>query len=144
MQAVLSCQWGLFIQYVFRCYLLSNLLFIPMVSCHTFILVIISSVSLKMSCIGVPGRVSPLSAQLLISAQVTISRFVGRGPRAGPALTARSLLGILSRSLSLCPFPALSLSLSEKNTSYIADPLVALDRRVEGSLSSRGGMFDHC
>ena len=58
------------------------------------------------------------SIRLSVSAQVTISRFVGSSPASGPALPGQSLLGILSLSLSLCPSHAhacsrsLSLSLS--------------------------------
>ena len=47
----------------------------------------------------------------LILAQVMISRFVNLSPASGSALTATSLLGILSLSLSLCPSPAHCFSL---------------------------------
>ena len=53
----------------------------------------------------VPGRLSRLSVRLLISAQVSISQFVGSSPASGSALTVWSLLGILS--LSLPPTPPL-------------------------------------
>ena len=65
--------------------------------------------------LGEPGWLSRLSVQLLISAQVTISRFVGSSPVSGSALTVRSLLGILSLSLSLFAPPSLALSLCVKN-----------------------------
>ena len=52
--------------------------------------------------------------QLVISAQVMISRFVSSRPKLGSALTVQSLLGILSLSLSLYPsLLVLSLSLSK-------------------------------
>ena len=47
--------------------------------------------------LGAPGWLSRLSIQLLVSAQVLISLFVGLSPVLSPALTAQSLLGILSR-----------------------------------------------
>ena len=46
-----------------------------------------------------------------LSAQVMMSQFVSLSPASGSVLTAWSLLGILSLSLSLCYSPALSLSL---------------------------------
>ena len=49
-----------------------------------------------------------LSIRLLIGAQVLISQSASLSP----ALIARNLLGILSLSLSLCPYPAHSLSVS--------------------------------
>ena len=45
---------------------------------------------------GAPGWPCQLGVRLLISAQVMISLFVGRNPTSGFALTAQSLLGILS------------------------------------------------
>ena len=67
--------------------------------------------------IGEPGWLSWLSIQLLTSAWVMISRFVRSSPTSGSVLTAWSLLGILSPSLSLslslCPFP--THYLSQKN-----------------------------
>ena len=48
---------------------------------------------------GAPGWLVQLSARLLISAQVMISRFVGSSPASSSVPTVRSLLGILS----LCP-----------------------------------------
>ena len=59
---------------------------------------------------GVPGGLSPLSFRLLVSAQVTISRFVRLSPTSGSVLTVRSLLGILSLPLSAPPLLSLSLS----------------------------------
>ena len=53
-----------------------------------------------------PGGLSRLNIHLLISAQVTISRFLTSNPASGSVLTARSLLGILS----LCPSCVLCLS----------------------------------
>ena len=61
---------------------------------------------------GAPGWLSWLSVQLLISAQVMISQFVGSSPASGgSSLTTWSLLGIFSFSFSL-PLP-LSLFLSQ-------------------------------
>ena len=54
------------------------------------------------SFLGAPGGLGRVSVRLLISAQVTISRFVGSSPVLGSARTVWSLLGILSLSLSLC------------------------------------------
>ena len=54
-----------------------------------------------MMTLGVPKWFSWLSVPLLISAQVMISRFVDSSPVSGSALTAWSLLGILSPPLSL-------------------------------------------
>ena len=45
---------------------------------------------------GLPGWLSPLSIQLLISAQVMISQSVGSSPVTGSVLAAWSLLGIIS------------------------------------------------
>ena len=57
---------------------------------------------------GVPGRLSQLSVQLLISAQVMISQFVRSSPTSGSVLTVQRLLEI-SLSLSLLlPAPFLS------------------------------------
>ena len=63
-----------------------------------------------MSSKGAPGWLSRLSIQLLVWAQVMISRFVSSSPTLSSALTSQSLLGILSLSLSLYPSPAGSLS----------------------------------
>ena len=52
---------------------------------------------------GAPRWLSPLSVQLLISAQIIISQFASLSPVSGSALMVRSLLGILSPSL--CPSP---------------------------------------
>ena len=58
--------------------------------------------------------VTQLSVRLfLILAQVMISRLVGLSPASGSALTAQSLLGILSLSPSLSIPPLLSLFLSK-------------------------------
>ena len=57
---------------------------------------------LKISLVqGLPGWLSWLSVRPLVSAQVMISQFMSSSPVLGSALTARSLLGILSLSLSL-------------------------------------------
>ena len=53
---------------------------------------------------GAPGWLSQLRVQLVISAQVMISRFMGSSPTLGSALTVWSLLGILSFSLPLPTF----------------------------------------
>ena len=50
--------------------------------------------------LGRLGRISRFSVQLLISAQVTISQFVGLSPVLGSVLTVQSLFPTLS-SLSL-------------------------------------------
>ena len=57
-----------------------------------------------------PGWLSQVSVPLLISAQVTVFRFVRSSPTSGSALTAQSLPGILSLSL---PLPRL-LSVSDR------------------------------
>ena len=64
---------------------------------------------------GTPGWLSRLSTQLLVLAQVMISRFVSSSPASGSTLTAGNLLGILSLSLPLSlPLPAArTLSLSK-------------------------------
>ena len=59
--------------------------------------------TLKRINVRAPGWLSRLSNRILISAQVMISWFVGSRPTLGSALTAQSLLGILSLCLSLCP-----------------------------------------
>ena len=64
--------------------------------------------------IGVPGWLSQLSLQLLISAQVRISQFMGSSPALGSALMAWGLLGILFLSLSTLPLLVRALSLSQK------------------------------
>ena len=64
--------------------------------------------------LGVPGQLSWLSVLPLISAQVMISRFMGSSPMLDSLLIVRSLLGILSSSLSPPPLLALSFSLSLK------------------------------
>ena len=56
-----------------------------------------------------------LSVKCLTSAQVMISWFVGLSPALGSVLTAQSLEPASdSVSPSLCPSPALTLSLSQK------------------------------
>ena len=50
---------------------------------------------------GAPEWCSQLSIQLLISAHVTVSRFVDLSPAWGSMLTVQSLLGTLSFSLFL-------------------------------------------
>ena len=50
---------------------------------------------------GMPGRLTQLSIQLLMSAQVMVSQFVSSCPTWGSVLTVQSLLGILSSFLSL-------------------------------------------
>ena len=57
-----------------------------------------------------PGGLSRLSVRLLVSAQVMISRSAGSSPVLGSVLTAWTLPGILSPSLSLCPSPTSTLS----------------------------------
>ena len=51
--------------------------------------------------LGVPGWLSRVRVQLLISAQVMISSFVSLSPASGSVLTARNLLDILSRPVFL-------------------------------------------
>ena len=60
-----------------------------------------------------PGWLSWLSTRLLISAEVIISRFVRSSPERGSVLTAWSLPGILSHSLSLCSSPACTFTLPQ-------------------------------
>ena len=73
------------------------------------------SLSLKNKHVEVPGWLSHLSVQLLISGRVRISRFCELEPHIRLcADLAQNLLGILSLSLSLCPSPALTLSVSLK------------------------------
>ena len=62
---------------------------------------------------GGPGWLSQLSVQLLVSAQVMISQFVGSSPTSGPVLIAESLepaSDSVSPSLSAPPLLALCLS----------------------------------
>ena len=62
--------------------------------------------------LGAPGW---LSVKHLTLAQVMISQFMGSSPALGSVLTAQSLEPTKdSVSLSLCPSPAYSLSLSQK------------------------------
>ena len=70
------------------------------------------NVSKEYGCTGEPWVAHWLSDQLLVSAQVMISQFVGSSPASGCAVTVRSLLRILSPSLSFCPSPPCTLSLS--------------------------------
>ena len=58
-----------------------------------------------------PGWLSWLSIQGLVSAQAVMSQFVSSSHTSGSVLTAQNLLGILSLPLSL-PLPACKLSLS--------------------------------
>ena len=60
-----------------------------------------------------PGWLSRLSIQALISAQVMILWFVGLSPKSDSTLTAQSLIEILSLSLYLCPYPSHVPSLSQ-------------------------------
>ena len=73
--------------------------------------------SLKNKLLGEPGWLSGLSIQLLVSAQVTISWFIGSSPGLASALTVWSLLWILSLSPFLSAPPQLmrmcALSLSQ-------------------------------
>ena len=57
---------------------------------------------------GLPGWLSQLRVQLLISAQVMISWYVGWSLVLGSVLTSQSLLGVLS----LCPSYALALKIN--------------------------------
>ena len=52
--------------------------------------------------IGAPWWLSWLSVRLLVSGQVMLAQFVNSSFVSGSALAVRSLLGILSPSLSLC------------------------------------------
>ena len=60
---------------------------------------------------GAPGWLRRLSVQLLILAQVMISRFVRSSPRSGSVLPGQSVLRVLSLSLPLLHSSVLSLSL---------------------------------
>ena len=66
------------------------------------------------SLLGVPGQLIQLSVQLLVSAQVMISWFVGSSSTLDSVLTVQSLLRILSLPLSAPPPFVLSLSVSLK------------------------------
>ena len=57
---------------------------------------------------GAPGWLIWSSIRILVSALVTVSRFVSSSPLSGSVLTVKFLLEILS--LLLCPSPALSFS----------------------------------
>ena len=61
---------------------------------------------------GAPGWLSQLNVQLLISAQVMISRLMGSSPASGSSLAVQNLLGILSLCSPSVP-PSLILSLSQ-------------------------------
>ena len=57
--------------------------------------------------IGAPGWLSRLGVQLLMSAQVVISQFVGSSPMSGSVLTAQSMEPASDvMSLPLFPSPA--------------------------------------
>ena len=64
-----------------------------------------------MPALGISGWLSRWSIQVLILAQLMISCFMSSSPELGSVLTVRSLLGILSLSLSFCPSPACAHSL---------------------------------
>ena len=70
---------------------------------------------------GAPGCLSWLNLQLLISAQIMISQLVRLSPTMGSALTAQSLLGILS--LFLCTSTAHILCLSQNKYINISKKL---------------------
>ena len=66
--------------------------------------------------LGVPGGLGRWSIRLLVSAQVTISRFVSSSPASGSGLTAQSLEPAshsVSPSLSAPSLLTLCLSLSQ-------------------------------
>ena len=64
---------------------------------------------------GAPGWLSWLSVLLLVSAQVTISWFVGSSPALGSALSMEPAWDSLSPFPCFCPSPALCLSLAKIN-----------------------------
>ena len=71
---------------------------------------------------GVPGWLSQLSIQLLISAQVMISKFMESSPKSGPmpdskawSLLCEACLGF-SLSFSLCPSRTHTGALSQNKT----------------------------
>ena len=64
--------------------------------------------AIKKKTVGTPGWLSRLSVRLLVFAQVMASQFVSLSPALGSILTAQSLLGILSLSLSLCTPPKIN------------------------------------
>ena len=75
------------------------------------------------SCINITtdgGTWVAQSAEHLMSAQVTILRFVSSSPILGSLLSAQSLLQILCPSLSAPPLLALSLKKLNKQTKNIA------------------------
>ena len=76
---------------------------------------ILVSKDIKTTDLGALGWLSWLSVQHLISAQVTILRFMGLSPVSGSALTAQSLLQTLSLPLSL----SLKINKLKKKKTYL-------------------------
>ena len=68
--------------------------------------------NLKIYGVGAPGWISHLCFQLLISVQALMSLFLSSSPALGSTLAVGSLLRF-SHSLSPCPSPACSASLSK-------------------------------
>ena len=71
--------------------------------------------------LGAPGGVQLAKVRIWISAQVTISRFVGSSPASG---SAQSLLGIVSPSL--CSYPPYPLSQKKKKRNSVFAVVVRL------------------
>ena len=71
-----------------------------------------SRIRIKHISLKVPGWLRQLSIQLLVLAQVMISRLVGWSPTLGSVLIARTLLGILSLLLFLPLLDSCLLSLT--------------------------------
>ena len=84
------------------------------------------------------GSVS-LVSRLLVSAQVTISRFKGSSPASGSALTVWSLLGILSPSPPLSAPPLLALSVTLKKINKLKNGAGFLDVSAELTMSLNRG-----
>ena len=82
---------------------------------------------------SVPGWLHQLSVRLLVSAQVMISQFMSLSPASGSVLTAQSLEPA-SDSVSLCPSPARTLSLSKINKHWGAWVAQSVERPTSAQI----------